>query len=94
MYSIPNLFMTAISGVAIDRAGLKLCGLVLVLTVALGTAVVAAAPSLPLPMVPTMLAGRFIVGVGGESLVTWQQSACIYWFAGAHEVSENEIRTP
>eukprot|EP00966_Prymnesium_polylepis_P257463 5947850-Prymnesium_polylepis.1 len=32
-----------------------------------------------------MLAGRFITGVAGESLVTWQQCACVRWFAGPQE---------
>ena len=86
MYSMPNLVMTLVAGVAIERFGLKLCGALLTLTILMGVIIVAAAPWLGPPMmVPAMMAGRFLQGIAGESLVTWQQSACTRWFAGSQE---------
>eukprot|EP00966_Prymnesium_polylepis_P227092 5254706-Prymnesium_polylepis.1 len=58
MYSTPNVVMTAVSGVAIDRYGLKFCGVLLLATILAGTTMVAAAPGFgSTRMVPMMLAG-------------------------------------
>jgi len=87
-YSLPNVIMPVFAGIAIDRFGLKLVALVLLVTITLGSILYAMATALSTDkdsIVSIMFAGRFIIGLAAESLVTWSQAACLFWFSGPHE---------
>jgi MFS family permease len=77
LYSIPNIFMVLVGGVIIDRIGTRwatllfgvLCTLGAILTAATGTFAV-------------MAAGRFIFGLGAESLIVAVTTVLAKWFRG------------
>lgn len=81
VYSIPNIFLPLISGAFLDRVGvwygvlsiatLKTCG---VLLVNLGVAISSYA---------TMLCGRIMYGLGGESLYVGIDVLTTTWFLGS-----------
>lgn len=74
-YHLPNFVMVFIGGVWADRVGLKLACLVFSFLALLGTTVTAFASSLHV-----MLLGRFIFGVGAESVCVCQMAFCARWF--------------
>jgi len=86
-YSIPPFWMTYVTGVGITKYGLKTVGFGMLAFIVAGQLVGALAP-----MITSSATGylwiwaiaRFIVGAGGESMVTWQQSACAIWFSGSY----------
>jgi MFS family permease len=76
-YSVAAILTVAIGGYLSDRLGTRLAGILLAAVVALGAALVALAPSLPLAT-----AGRFLFGAGSESLVVAQSAMLARWFRG------------
>ena len=88
VYSMPNMVCPLLAGVAIDRFGLKPVGLMLLLLITAGSAIFAAAPAMVgtgTSPVPIFLIGRFVLGLGGESIITFAQTASNFWFAGPFE---------
>jgi MFS family permease len=100
IYSVPNIVMVFIGGYVVDRIGTRLGGLLYAVTVFIGTVITALAPSLH--WMPTiimshlphgwtvefawMLVGRFIFGLGSESLIVAQSTILARWFKG-HELA-------
>jgi MFS family permease len=76
-YSVAAIFTVAVGGYLADRLGTRLAGILLAAVVALGAAVVALAPSLPVA-----IAGRFLFGAGSESLIVAQSAMLARWFRG------------
>ncbi|HVO10072.1 MAG TPA: MFS transporter [Vicinamibacteria bacterium] len=76
-YSVAAIFTVALGGYLADRLGTRLAGILLAALVALGAAIVALAPGLPLAM-----AGRFLFGAGSESLIVAQSAMLARWFRG------------
>ena len=77
VYSVAAIFTVALGGYLSDRIGTRTAGMLLAAVVAIGAAVVAAAPSLEVAM-----AGRVIFGAGAESLVVVQSAMLARWFKG------------
>jgi MFS family permease len=67
----------ALGGYLSDRIGTRLAGVLLAAVVAIGAAMVAAAPSLEIAMV-----GRTVFGAGAESLIVVQSAMLARWFKG------------
>jgi len=96
IYSLPNIVMVFLGGFIIDRIGTKRGGLLYAIIVLLGTVVTAVAPMiqwlpgsiahhLPPGWTPPfiwMLVGRFIFGLGSESLIVAQSTIIARWFKG------------
>lgn len=94
IYSIPNVVMVFVGGYIIDRIGTRRAGLLFASIVFIGTVIVALAPSLHwMPSFISsrlhggwtteylwMLVGRFIFGIGSESLVVAQSTILGKWF--------------
>ena len=76
-YSVAAILTVAVGGYLADRLGTRLAGILLAAVVALGAAMVALAPSLPVAM-----AGRFLFGAGSESLIVAQSAMLARWFRG------------
>ncbi len=76
-YSVAAIFTVALGGYLADRLGTRVAGILLAALVAVGAAIVALAPSLPLAM-----AGRFLFGAGSESLIVAQSAMLARWFRG------------
>lgn len=77
VYSVAAILTVALGGYLADRIGTRLAGILLAAVVAIGAAIVAAAPSMPVAM-----AGRFIFGAGSESLIVCQSAMLARWFRG------------
>lgn len=77
VYSVAAIFTVALGGYLSDRIGTRLAGILLAALVAVGAALVAAAPSLEVAMV-----GRTIFGAGAESLIVVQSAMLARWFKG------------
>jgi MFS family permease len=96
IYSLPNIFMVFLGGFIIDRIGTRRGGLLYAVIVFLGTVVTAVAPMLHwlpgfianhlppgwTPEFVWMLVGRFIFGLGSESLIVAQSTIIARWFKG------------
>ncbi len=94
IYSIPNVVMVFVGGYIIDRIGTRRAGFIFAFIVFIGTVMVAIAPSLhwmpsfisnrlPSGWTPEylwMLIGRFVFGIGSESLVVAQSTILGRWF--------------
>lgn len=94
IYSIPNIVMVFLGGYIIDRIGTRRAGLLYAVIVFTGTAIVAFAPyihwipSFILSWLPPgwtpeyiwMLIGRFVFGLGSESLIVAQSTILGKWF--------------
>jgi len=94
IYSIPNIVMVFLGGYIIDRIGTRRAGLLYASIVFIGTVMVALAPSihwlpsaiterLPAGWTPSfiwMLVGRFVFGIGSESLIVAQSTILGKWF--------------
>src|SRR5512142_3210805 len=76
-YSVAAIVTVALGGYLADRLGTRLAGILLAAVVALGAAIVALAPSLPVA-----IAGRFLFGAGSESLIVAQSAMLARWFRG------------
>ncbi|MBI4667812.1 MAG: MFS transporter [Elusimicrobia bacterium] len=75
IYSIAGIVSVAFGGMLIDRMGTRWSSLIFSVLIALGACLVALATN-----VPTACLGRFIFGVGSESLTVAQNSICARWF--------------
>lgn len=78
-YSIPNIFMVFLGGLYLDTVGRRLAALTFSFLVVTGAALVAFAAGTRTYLL--MLVGRFIFGIGAESLVVAQNSFIVAWFA-------------
>jgi MFS family permease len=100
IYSVPNIVMVFLGGYVVDRIGTRLGGFLYAITVFIGTVITALAPSmhwmpsfvmshLPSTWTPEfvwMLVGRFVFGLGSESLIVTQSTILAKWFKG-HELA-------
>ncbi len=77
IYSVPNIFMVLIGGVIIDRIGPRKASFLFTLLCALGAAVTPMQGELWL-----MASGRFIYGLGAESLIVAITTVIARWFRG------------
>lgn len=76
LYSVAAIPSVFVAGLVIDRIGVARAGLLFASCAALGTLLIAAHPRLP-----TMYAGRLLLGAGGESLLVAQNVMLARWFA-------------
>jgi predicted MFS family arabinose efflux permease len=76
-YSVPNFIIVLIGGMLIDKIGTRKAGLLFVTLCVVGITLTAAALSFPL-----MLAGRFLYGIGAESLLIAEIKILARWFRG------------
>lgn len=77
VYSIPNLFMVLIGGIIIDRIGTKRATIAFAFICLAGAIVTAMQDNLL-----GMAVGRFIFGLGAESLIVAASAAIAKWFRG------------
>src|ERR1700733_9332158 len=77
IYSFPNIFTVVIGGFVIDRIGLRKSLMIFGVLSFIGPAITAIFGHLPM-----MAAGRFIFGVGAESLNVAVVTALARWFRG------------
>jgi MFS family permease len=77
IYSVPNIGMVLVGGIAIDRIGVKKATLLFGVLCLIGAAVTAATGELAV-----MATGRLIFGVGAESLIVSVTTAIAKWFRG------------
>jgi MFS family permease len=76
-YSLPNFIMALLGGILLDRIGIRKAGNLFVALCALGVLLTAAGPSFSI-----MLLGRFIFGLGAESLLITKTKILSKWFKG------------
>jgi predicted MFS family arabinose efflux permease len=76
-YSIPNFVIVLIGGILVDKIGTRKAGLLFAALCIVGITMTAAALSFPL-----MLAGRFLYGIGAESLLIAEIKILARWFRG------------
>lgn len=76
-YSLPNLVMVLVGGILLDRIGIRKAGNLFTALCAIGVLLTAAGPSFPI-----MLLGRFIFGLGAESLLITKTKILSKWFKG------------
>jgi MFS family permease len=76
-YSLPNFIMVLFGGILLDRIGIRKAGNLFAALCALGVLLTAAGPSFHI-----MLLGRFIFGLGGESLLITKTKILSKWFKG------------
>jgi MFS family permease len=76
-YSIPNFVIVLIGGILVDKIGTRRAGLLFAALCAVGITMTAAALSFRL-----MLAGRFLYGIGAESLLIAEIKILARWFKG------------
>jgi MFS family permease len=77
MYSMAALFAVLFGGMLIDRIGVRNASLLFSVLVVIGSAMVAAAPSLPM-----LYLGRIVFGIGSESMIVAQCAIVARWFTG------------
>ena len=85
IYSWPNVFLPFLGGWLIDNVfGLRRGALICCLLVLAGNALVAIGPAVGSPASTVTfaiaIAGRFIFGLGGETLTVSQNTFCARWF--------------
>ena len=89
IYSWPNTIQPFIGGYIIDNVlGVRRAAIIFCALIALGTAIVALSATLTFPhdsVYPFYIAifGRFVFGLGGESLTVTQNTFVARWFSGA-----------
>jgi MFS family permease len=76
-YSIAPIFTVLIGGIIIDRIGVRKATLLFGVICLVGSVVTAATPSFPI-----MATGRFIFGMGAESLIVSVTTGLAKWFKG------------
>jgi len=76
-YSLPNVILAALAGVIVDKFGYNKTSLIFSFFVILGNVVIALSNGFYM-----FVAGRFIFGLGGESLIVAQTSILSKWFTG------------
>ena len=76
-YSLPNFFMVLLGGILLDRVGIRKAGTLFTVLCAVGVLLTAIGPTFGI-----MLAGRFVFGLGGESLLITKTKILSKWFKG------------
>ena len=74
-YSLPNLIMVLVGGILLDKIGIRKAGTLFTALCATGVLLTAAGASFPI-----MLLGRFIFGLGAESLLITKTKILSKWF--------------
>lgn len=77
IYSVPNIFMVLIGGMIIDRIGPRKASFIFTVLCAIGAAITPLKGDLWL-----MATGRFIYGLGAESLIVAVTTVIARWFRG------------
>ena len=77
VYSIPNIFMVLIGGIIIDRIGTRKATIVFAIICLAGAVITALYGSFWM-----MVIGRFVFGLGAESLIVAASAAIAKWFKG------------
>jgi len=76
-YSLPNFIMVLLGGILLDRIGVRKAGSLFAALCGIGVFLTAAGPTFFI-----MLMGRFIFGLGGESLLITKTKILSKWFKG------------
>jgi MFS family permease len=76
-YSLAAVLTLFISGIMIDRLGTRPATMIFAILCLLGALLTAVSPK-----APVMIAGRFILGIGAESLIVAVTTALAKWFKG------------
>lgn len=76
-YSLPNFIMVLLGGILLDKIGIRKAGILYAGLCALGVGMTAAGSSFQL-----MLWGRFVYGLGSESLIITMDKILSKWFRG------------
>ncbi|PRP86283.1 hypothetical protein PROFUN_05424 [Planoprotostelium fungivorum] len=94
IYSFPNIILVFFGGLLGDKIGVRLAALIFVLFVFAGAVMAPLAVSLTAAGKISqrsgyifLLAGRFVFGLGGESLNVIQTSMTAIWFAGTKDLA-------
>lgn len=85
VYSLPNIALPLIGGILIDHVGLYRSLYTFAVLLLIGQITFAVGASMS--SMPVMLAGRFIFGLGGESITVAQTALVERWFSGGDEVA-------
>eukprot|EP00742_Colponemidia_sp_Colp-10_P008520 GILJ01009232.1.p1 GENE.GILJ01009232.1~~GILJ01009232.1.p1 ORF type:complete len:436 (-),score=60.05 GILJ01009232.1:46-1353(-) len=80
LYALPNVILPLVGGFLIDKIGVRKMLLVFGACIVVGQAIVAVGCSVQ--NFSTMLFGRFVFGLGGESLNVGQSTMMATWFKG------------
>jgi MFS family permease len=80
VYSMPNMILPLLLGIAVDRCGTRVLICVLACSVVLGHALFSL--GVGMGSWPIMLAGRIVFGFGGESVQVAQNCLLFRWFKG------------
>ncbi len=77
LYSLPNIIMVLLGGILLDIIGIRKAGIIYAALCAFGVVITASGSSILI-----MLAGRFIYGLGSESLIITMDKILSRWFKG------------
>ncbi|MCP2619085.1 MFS transporter, partial [Candidatus Aminicenantes bacterium AC-335-A11] len=77
VYSLPNFIMVLLGGILLDIIGIRKAGILFAALCAAGVFLTAAGPTFLI-----MLAGRFLYGLGSESLIITMDKIISKWFRG------------
>jgi MFS family permease len=80
LYSVPNVILPFFGGFFVDKAGVRICLLVFMVTLSVGSFVFAL--GLSIKSWGVMYLGRVIYGFGGESLSVANSALLTQWFKG------------
>ncbi len=76
-YSFPNIFTVVLGGILIDRIGTRKALLIFSVLCLIGAVITAFGAAFPM-----MVAGRFVFGMGAESLIVAITTGVAKWFKG------------
>jgi len=79
-YALPNVVLAFLGGILTDKIGYNKSSILFSVFVILGNCIIAAAKD-----VDTLMLGRFVFGLGGESLIVAQTTMLSRWFSD-HEL--------
>ncbi len=77
IYNVSAITTLLLGGILVDRIGVRVAGLVFAVVCLIGALINASSGSYP-----AMLAGRFVLGLGAESLIVAVTTALAKWFKG------------
>ena len=77
LYSLPNIIMVLLGGILLDKIGIRKAGTLYAALCAIGVFITASGSTLLI-----MLLGRFIYGLGSESLIITMDKILSKWFKG------------
>lgn len=81
VYSLPNMILPLFGGILTDKYGDRFMSLIFCLLISLGQLIFAVGYFALRPWI--MLTGRFIFGMGGESLNITMSTLIMKWFIGS-----------